>query len=137
MTLTAQNTHGTTSRRVANELRAEILGGRMPPGTRIRQEEIAAQLGASRVPVREALRILEADGLVTLVANTGAWVSTISLAESRLAGSDYRGMERRGGRQCVGGTLDGGNCDSEMGGPEIDRERRLHRGHARRQAEAR
>jgi DNA-binding GntR family transcriptional regulator len=81
VTLTAQNTHGTTSRRVANELRAEILGGRMPPGTRIRQEEIAAQLGASRVPVREALRILEADGLVTLVANTGAWVAKLSLAE--------------------------------------------------------
>src|SRR5690606_756008 len=37
--------------------------------------------GASRVPVREALRILEAEGLVTLVANTGAWVTQLSLAE--------------------------------------------------------
>ncbi len=78
---TATHPHGTTSRRVADDLRTEILGGRMPPGTRIRQEELAAQLGASRVPVREALRILEADGLVTLVANTGVWVAKLSLAE--------------------------------------------------------
>jgi DNA-binding GntR family transcriptional regulator len=81
MTLPTQSTHGTTSQRVAEALRAEILGGGMPPGTRIRQEEIAAQLGASRLPVREALRILEADGLVTLVANTGAWVAKLSPAE--------------------------------------------------------
>lgn len=73
--------HGTTSRRVAERLRSEILSGVRPPGARIRQEEVAAHLGASRVPVREALRILEADGLVTLVANTGAWVAQLSLAE--------------------------------------------------------
>jgi DNA-binding GntR family transcriptional regulator len=69
------------SGRVADALRDEILHGRMAPGARIRQEEIAARLGVSRVPVREALRILEADGLVTLVANTGAWVAHLSLAE--------------------------------------------------------
>lgn len=77
------NAYGTTSRRVADALRAEILSGRMVPGARIRQEEIADELGASRVPVREALRILEADGLVTLVANTGAWVAELSDAECR------------------------------------------------------
>ena len=81
MTTIAPGAHGTASRRVAEALRDEILGGRMPPGARIRQEEIAARLGASRVPVREALRILEADGLVTLVANTGAWVAQLSLNE--------------------------------------------------------
>lgn len=81
MTTTAPGAHGTASRRVADAMRDEILRGRMPPGARIRQEEIAARLGASRVPVREALRILEADGLVTLVANTGAWVAHLSLSE--------------------------------------------------------
>jgi len=75
------NAYGTTSRRVAEAMREEILTGRMPPGARIRQEHIAEELGASRVPVREALRILEADGLVTLVANTGAWVAELSDAE--------------------------------------------------------
>ncbi|MEB4613906.1 GntR family transcriptional regulator [Leucobacter sp. M11] len=69
------------SQRIANDLRAEILSGVRRPGERIRQEIIAEEFGASRLPVREALRILESDGLVTLIANTGAWVSTMDLAE--------------------------------------------------------
>lgn len=72
---------GGASARVAESLRQEILGGHLPPGSRIRQEEVAARFGASRVPVREALRSLEADGLVTLVANTGAWVARLTLEE--------------------------------------------------------
>jgi len=72
---------GDAGSRVAEGLRDGILNGHYPPGTRIRQEDVAEQFGASRVPVREALRILESDGLVTLVANTGAWVSQLTLAE--------------------------------------------------------
>lgn len=72
---------GVTGARVADELRDAILRGAYPPGTRLRQEELAAQCGASRVPVREALRILEADGLVTTVANTGAWIARLSFDE--------------------------------------------------------
>ncbi len=72
---------GTMSRRVADGLREAILGGQYPPGTRIRQEAVAEQYGASRLPVREALRTLADEGLVTLVANTGAWVARLSLAE--------------------------------------------------------
>jgi DNA-binding GntR family transcriptional regulator len=48
---------------------------------RIRQEDVAALSGASRIPVREALRMLQAEGLVTLVANSGAWVTRLTLAE--------------------------------------------------------
>jgi DNA-binding GntR family transcriptional regulator len=69
------------SRRIADALRAAILDGRYQPGERIRQEEVAARSGASRIPVREALRMLASDGLVTLVANTGAWVARLSLEE--------------------------------------------------------
>ncbi|MEY4000281.1 MAG: hypothetical protein RLZZ626_636 [Actinomycetota bacterium] len=67
--------------RVAEVLREEILNGTLLPGERLRQEDIAARLGASRQPVRDALRLLEGDGLVTLVANSGAWVSKLSERE--------------------------------------------------------
>ena len=69
------------SGRIAGALREEILGGRYLPGERIRQEDIAARYGASRIPVREALAMLAAEGLVTLVANAGAWVTRLSAAE--------------------------------------------------------
>ncbi|RZT57404.1 GntR family transcriptional regulator [Microcella alkaliphila] len=72
---------GNASVRVADALRDAIVAGDFPPGSRIRQEEIAERFGASRVPVREALKMLEADGLVTLRANAGAWVSRLSLDE--------------------------------------------------------
>lgn len=73
--------HGRAGSGIADTLRDEILRGIHPPGTRIRQEALAARHTTSRIPVREALRILEAEGLVTLVANSGAWVSRLTLAE--------------------------------------------------------
>ena len=69
------------SMRIADALRGAILDGRYLPGTRIRQEDLATTSGASRIPVREALRMLAAEGLVTLVANSGAWVASLTLAE--------------------------------------------------------
>jgi DNA-binding GntR family transcriptional regulator len=69
------------SHRIADSLRTAILDGSYQPGQRIRQEDVAARSGASRIPVREALRMLDAEGLVTLVANSGAWVTKLSLAE--------------------------------------------------------
>ena len=69
------------SHRIADSLRTAILGGRYLPGERIRQEDVAARSGASRIPVREALRMLDSEGLVTLVANSGAWVTKLSLSE--------------------------------------------------------
>lgn len=73
--------HGASGARIAAKLRESILAGEYAPGARIRQEDLADRHGASRLPVREALRMLEAEGLVTLVANTGAWVSRLSHAE--------------------------------------------------------
>ncbi|WP_125100567.1 GntR family transcriptional regulator [Leucobacter chromiireducens] len=69
------------SERVASDLRLMILAGEILPGERIVQEDLAERFGASRLPVRDALRLLEAEGLVTLVANTGAWVAKLSLEE--------------------------------------------------------
>lgn len=69
------------SERVAHTLRDAILSGRLQPGSRIRQEELASQFEVSRIPVREALRQLESDGLVTLRANSGAWVAKLDIKE--------------------------------------------------------
>lgn len=91
VTLPRPTRGGDAGVRIALSLRDGILAGDYPPGTRIRQEDIAARFGASRVPVREALRILEHEGLVTLVANTGAWVATLTLAECE---EIYRMRER-------------------------------------------
>lgn len=79
--ITSSSRDGSAGTRIATRLREAILTGAYAPGARIRQEDIAEEFGASRLPVREALRILESDGLVTLIANTGAWVSHLSLAE--------------------------------------------------------
>jgi DNA-binding GntR family transcriptional regulator len=72
---------GNAAIRIADGLRDAILRGLLPPGSRIRQEDVAAEYGASRIPVRGALSILESEGLVSLVANAGAWVARFSLAE--------------------------------------------------------
>ncbi|MDT0158531.1 GntR family transcriptional regulator [Microbacterium sp. ARD32] len=72
---------GDAGARIAAGIRSAIISGERPPGARIRQEDVAAEYGASRVPVREAIRQLEFEGLVTVVANAGAWVSRLTLAE--------------------------------------------------------
>ncbi len=67
--------------RVAEHLRRAILGGTIAPGERVRQEDIARQLGASRLPVREALQMLAAEGLVEQEPNKGARVPWLSMHE--------------------------------------------------------
>ena len=63
------------------ELRERILRGDYPEGTPLRQDGLAGELGVSRIPVREALRQLEVEGLVTFSPHAGAVVSTLSLDE--------------------------------------------------------
>ena len=64
-----------------DSLRESILRGRYPEGQPLRQDAIAEQLGVSRIPVREALRQLESEGLVTFSPHKGAVVSTLSVGE--------------------------------------------------------
>lgn len=73
--------HGSTAVAIADGLRRAILHGDYQPGERIVQDQLASKYGGSRIPVREALRQLESEGLVRLVANTGAWVNSLTLAE--------------------------------------------------------
>lgn len=77
----AERVVGTESERVAAELRRNILEGRIRPGDWLRQEEVAERLGASRLPVREALRILEAEGLIEYESNRGARVPLLTAHE--------------------------------------------------------
>lgn len=56
-------------------LREQIQGGRLAGGQRIRLEEVAAELGISRMPVREAIRQLDTEGLLTIRPNRGAVVT--------------------------------------------------------------
>jgi DNA-binding GntR family transcriptional regulator len=66
---------------VADILRSRILSGRLKAGEPIRQEHVAKELGVSRIPLREALSQLAAEGFVTLTAHKGAVVAPLSLAE--------------------------------------------------------
>ena len=75
---TTTDTGGAASARIAAFLREEILHGRFRPGDRIRQEDIAERFGASRLPVREALRMLEAEGLTEHEPNKGSRVPRLS-----------------------------------------------------------
>ena len=70
------------SARIADEIRSAVLSGEMRPGMRIRQELLAAKFGASRIPVREALKQLENEGLVVLAPNRGAWIADVNSEES-------------------------------------------------------
>src|SRR5881296_3277183 len=55
-------------------IRQAILDGRLVPGQRLKGEEVARELGISRTPVREALLVLQAEGLVDAAPNRGAVV---------------------------------------------------------------
>jgi DNA-binding GntR family transcriptional regulator len=63
---------------VADKLRDQIIRGEIPEGTQLRQDAIATQYHVSRIPVREALRQLDAEGLIAIVPNRGAVVPALS-----------------------------------------------------------
>jgi DNA-binding GntR family transcriptional regulator len=69
--------------RVLGALREAITSGRLPAGSRVKQEQVAAELGVSRTPVREALHLLEREGLVRLVPRRGAIVQGFTAADVR------------------------------------------------------
>lgn len=76
---------GTGSRLAASvayeRIRSSLISGELPPGAPLREEELAEELGVSRTPIREALRRLDAEGLVDVLPNRGARVATWSSKE--------------------------------------------------------
>lgn len=74
---------GAEAERIAAALRADIVSGAVQPGTALRQELLADRYAASRMPVRDALRILSQEGFVDLVPNRGARVAELDPAGFR------------------------------------------------------
>jgi DNA-binding GntR family transcriptional regulator len=72
----------TMSGSIGAEIRRRILDGRYPAGSQLRQDGLAAEFGASRIPVREALFQLEAEGLVRIHPHRGATVAPLSAADA-------------------------------------------------------
>lgn len=71
----------TTQEFVLAELRKSIVAGELVPGQPVRQDAIAQRLGVSRVPLREALKTLEAEGQVTYQPHRGYSVAELSLGD--------------------------------------------------------
>src|SRR5258708_31833415 len=70
-------------RQVLDKLRQSIIAGRLAPGARLIERELIAMMGVSRTVIREALRQLEAEGLVDVVPNRGAIVRELTVEEAR------------------------------------------------------
>ena len=66
---------------VYEQLKMQILTGKITPGTRMMEVELADEMGVSRTPVREAIRKLEKEGLVTIEPRRGAYASDISVKD--------------------------------------------------------
>ena len=80
---------------VYEQLKRQILTGRITPGTRMMEVELADEMGVSRTPVREAIRKLEKEGLVTIEPRRGAYASDISvkdMVDTREVREDLEGL---------------------------------------------
>src|ERR1700710_2092979 len=73
----------TLRRQVEDKLRGAIASGRFQPGQRLVERELCEQIGVGRTSVREALRQLEAEGLVTVYPHRGPVVSTLTPEEAQ------------------------------------------------------
>ncbi|MEM8796914.1 MAG: GntR family transcriptional regulator [Pseudomonadota bacterium] len=66
---------------LVDHLQELIVEGALTPGHKVPERALCEQFGVSRTPMREALKVLAADGLVTLEPNRGAWVTAVTLEE--------------------------------------------------------
>ena len=70
--------HKTLREQIATSLRESIIRRELPPGQKLTEPELAAKLGISRTPIREAFRQLESEGFLAVIPRRGAVVSTIT-----------------------------------------------------------
>jgi len=83
MESTLDSGEDSTVEKVLAYIRRRIINGEFPPGSKIEPRRIAESCSTSLVPVREALRVLQTDGLVTVFHNRGTWVARLSLTDLR------------------------------------------------------
>jgi len=72
---------GRQAQEIAQALRSEIISGALPQGSELRQQFLAERFRVSRMPIREALRRLEAEGLILFTPNKSARVAPLSIAD--------------------------------------------------------
>lgn len=77
------NVQSVYSDRAYDFIRKKILAGEYPPGAALMTEQLSVEIGVSRTPVRDALRQLESDGLVSIRPRQGASVKQVDLGELR------------------------------------------------------
>lgn len=90
--------------RLADAIREAILRGVYASGVKLRQEELAAKLGCSVIPLREALHTLASEGLVEFVPNRGARVRPVSSRELREMAEVRSALAAQGMRQASART---------------------------------
>jgi DNA-binding GntR family transcriptional regulator len=71
----------TAQQHAVDALRGLIVGGALRPGARVNQEDLAADLGLSVAPIREALRVLEQEGQLTYLPRRGYFVTELNVAD--------------------------------------------------------
>lgn len=86
---------------IADRLRAAILSGSLAAGERVNQDRVAAEAGVSHIPVREALRSLEAEGLVTFHPRRGFFVAALSVEDAQELGELRATLEGLAARHAV------------------------------------
>ena len=78
---------------IADQLRAKILAGTLMAGERVNQDRMAAEFGVSHIPVREALRGLESEGLVTFHPRRGFFVAVLNASDAQELGELRAALE--------------------------------------------
>lgn len=99
-----------------NRLRMMIVDGDLAPGSKVPEKELCDLFGVSRTPLREALKVLASEGLVTLTPNRGAMVSAPTLADLEEAFPIMGALEALSGEMACAHITDA----------ELDAIRRLH-----------
>ncbi|MEV4470749.1 GntR family transcriptional regulator [Nonomuraea salmonea] len=106
---------------VLGELRRAITTGRLRPGAPIRQDALAEELQVSRVPLREALKTLQGEGLVTYEAHRGYFVETLSLDDLREVYRIRELLEEEAVRRAVARLTDADLARLEAAQDDVER----------------